>query len=106
MGMYSEIVVTPEELYCSKTICKKVVIPRKNNFLIKGVILDYNDNPISGAVILIVEIDRSYDKPTYTDIGYYIADIDGSYAIALKKKLNVDYKIEVFEPPIECLYND
>lgn len=99
--MYSEIVVTPEELYCSNTICKKVVIPRRNNFLIKGVVLDYNDNPIADAVILIIEIDKSYDKTIYTEIGYYIADIDGKYAIVLKKKLNIDYKLEIFEPPIE-----
>lgn len=93
---YSEIIITPQELQSCNVLNKKIIMSRNNNILIEGKVLDQKLKPVKGAIIVVKSIDCNYHPPKVSQFGCSISNINGSYAMNLKKIKNVKYKIYIY----------
>ena len=65
--------------------------------MIKGIVVDKNNIPIRNAVIVIEEIN---DCKGSKKCIYAVTNKCGEYAVVVPYKKDIDYLIEVYEPPI------
>lgn len=96
MEAYSEIIITPRELQACSVLNRKIIMSRNNNILIEGKVLNQKLKPVKGAIIVIKSIDCNYHPPKVSQFGCIISNINGSYAMNLKKIKNVKYKLYIY----------
>lgn len=93
-------IITSTGRYNSAVVSKKEVLSKCGKFLVTGIVVDEDGEGISGAIISIIKVDKSWFKVKKYLIGYCIADNKGNYEVLLDKKENIDYILKVYQPMI------
>lgn len=87
-------IIKKEDLSNNSILSKDIILKEEKNSVIKGKVVDFNDNPISGCVVIAIEVDEINGFKNCISIAY--TDEKGTYCISIMPQKNKLYSIEVY----------